>query len=99
MRKIWHNVLIKKCLAFFRSGGLLVMEEAWLLSLVVLEGVHSRDLSFLHNDYINYIYQIGSFNIQDVFYLLFTLLLYRELVLCFYIRDFSFMLNWTSFDS
>ena len=30
-----------------RSGGLLVMGEAWLLSLVVLEGVHStQDLSF-----------------------------------------------------
>ena len=33
-----------------RSGGLLVMGEAWLLSLVVLEGVHSRDLSFFKND-------------------------------------------------
>ena len=46
-----ENVLIKKCLAFFRSGGLLVRGEAWLLSLVVLEGVHSRDLSFFKNDY------------------------------------------------
>jgi hypothetical protein len=52
MRKIWHNVLIKKCLAFFRSGGLLVMMEAWLLSLVVLEGVHSRDLSFFKSYFI-----------------------------------------------
>ena len=41
MRKVWHNVIFKKCLAFFGSGGLLVVGEAWLLSLVVLEGVHS----------------------------------------------------------
>jgi hypothetical protein len=47
MRKVWHHVLIKKWLAFFGSGGLLVVGEAWLLSLVVLEGVHSGlDLSF-----------------------------------------------------
>jgi hypothetical protein len=52
MRKIWHNVIFKKCLAFFGSGGLLVVGEAWLLSLVVLEGVHSRDLSFFETDYI-----------------------------------------------
>ena len=35
-----------------RSGGLLVMGEAWLLSLVVLEGVHSRDLSFFKSYFI-----------------------------------------------
>ena len=50
MRKVWHNVIFKKCLAFFGSGGLLVVGEAWLLSLVVLEGVHSGDLSLFKID-------------------------------------------------
>ena len=39
----WVEILV----LLARSGGLLVVGEAWLLSLVVLEGVHSSsDLSF-----------------------------------------------------
>ena len=33
----WVDILV----LLARSGGLLVVGEAWLLSLVVLEGVHS----------------------------------------------------------